>query len=136
VQMTPAQVCFASKATGTVVDVLRDDGKTFYYGKTLEDVRREYPDAEKMTLDAFCTWKAEQQRTPIAWAETTEARFYDMLGCLPPAAYGGGGFLVGEPMDHDAGNGQPRYDAYRQVGERYLVASRPLTRAEFRAECA
>jgi len=57
-----------------------------------------------------------------------------MLEVLPPALWLRGGFLVGEPFDHDAGNGQPRYGAYRRIDGGYMVASRPMTTAEFRAE--
>jgi hypothetical protein len=31
---------------------------------------------------------------------TTESRYWEMLGVLPPAYMDGHGFLVGEPMDH------------------------------------
>ncbi len=45
----------------------------------LADCRAEYPDAEEMTVEAFCQWKAERQRTPVEWLPTTEARFHEML---------------------------------------------------------
>lgn len=128
--------CFASKTTATVIDVLGPDGRTQINGKTLDDVRRDYPDAEEMTLDAFCEWKAARQDSPVTWEETTAERFDDMLGCLPPAMMAGGGFLVGEPWDHHATTGEPRYQAFRQRGGRFEVADRPMTRAEFRAEVA
>jgi hypothetical protein len=130
-----AERCFVSKARGTVIDVLRD-GRTQCFGKTLEQCRGRYPDAEEMTLDDFCAWKASRQRTPITWQETTKGKFNQMLEILPPAAMFGGGFLVGEPMDHDAGNGRPRFEAYRQRGATFQVASRPLTLAEFTREIA
>ena len=127
--------CLASKARETMIDVLHPvTGLTVCYGKTLKDCRKEYPDAEEMSVDEFCSWKAQRQRTPIAWTPTTEERFTEMLEVLPPAAGCRGGFLVGEPYDHDAGNGQPRFQAYRQRGDTFETANRPLTRAEFRSE--
>jgi hypothetical protein len=122
----------------TMIDVLHPiTGRTVCYDKTLEQIRAERPEyagAERMTVEAFCAAKAARQRTPITWDETTEAKFTEMLEVLPPAAMVRGGFLVGEPWDHDAGNGQPRFDAFRQIGDRFEAASRPMTRAEFRAE--
>ena len=133
--MQDCKDCYASKAGGTIIDVLHPiTGLTVCYGKTLAETREEYPDAEKMTVDAFCEWKAEQQHTPIEWNPSTQERYDEMLGCLPPAAWVSGGFLVGEPWDHDAGNGQPRYDGFRQVGEKFYCGSRPMTIAEFRGE--
>lgn len=126
------ELCFASFERGTVIDVVRG-GKGAYGGKTLEECRVEYPDAAEMTLEAFCVWKAERQRTPITWEPTTEERYWEMLEVLPPAAMYRGGFLVGEPADHDAGSGEPRFEAYCQTGNRFTVSSRPITRREFRA---
>jgi len=125
-------IIFASKATGTVVDFVLN-GKTALYGKSLEEVRRDYPDAEEMTLDEWRAWKFPTQRPPITWEETTEERHDEMLGAVPPAAWHRGGFLVGEPWDHDALTGQPRYQAFRQSRGRFEVASRPMTVAEFKA---
>lgn len=135
-KISDCERCFVSKAKSTIIDTLHPiTGLTVCYGKTLEDCRAEYPDAEEMSVTEFCAWKAAQQRTPITWKETTAERFDEMLECLPPAGYGPGpAFLVGEPWDHDAGNGQPRFEAYRQRGELYEVSSRPMTRAEFKAE--
>ena len=129
--------CFASKTTGEIIDTINPEtGLTWCFGKTLSQCREEYPDSEEMTVADFCMWKAEQQRTPITWQPTTEQVFDDMLGCLPPALMLAGGFLVGEPFDHDAGNGQPRFQGFRQCGESFFQSNRPLTRAEFRDEAA
>lgn len=137
VNMSDCTRCYASKARGTMIDTIHPaTGLSWCYSKSLAQVREEYPDAEEMTVDAFSEWKAAQQRTPITWAPTTEERFTEMLEVLPPALWLRNGFLIGEPWDHDAGNGQPRYEAYRQRSGAYLVGSRPMTRAEFRAELA
>ena len=127
--------CFASKAQGTIIDTIRPEtGLSWYSGKSLAQCRQEYPDAEEMSIEDFWEWKAKQQRTPIEWVPTTEDRFTEMLECLPPALGLRGGFLVGEPFDHDAGNGQPRFEGYRQRDELYEMSNRPMTRAEFRYE--
>lgn len=54
-----------------------------------------------------------------------------MLECVPPAVMGGGGFMVGEPYDHDA-SGRPRFHAFRKVGDKYLASDEPMTIREFR----
>ena len=45
-----------------------------------------------------------------------EERYREMMECLPPAAYRRDGFLVGEPQDHDAETGEPRYEAFIRRG--------------------
>lgn len=35
-------------------------------------------------------------------------------------------------MDHHAGTGRPRYDAYIHKNGAYFVSSRPVTKAEFK----
>jgi len=135
VRFSDCQRCIISKSRGTIIDMLRPDtGRTWYCSETLEECRKRYPDAEEMSYDEFVAWKVRQQRTPVTWQETTRERFDEMLNVLPPAAMLGGGFLVGEPYDHDAGSGLPRFSAYRRKCDRYEVASRPMTRAEFRKE--
>lgn len=67
----------------------------------------------------------------ITWAEVTKEKYWEMLEVLPPAVMGGGGFMVGEPFDHSP-EGYPRFEAYRQVGEKYFVASEPMTIRQFR----
>ena len=76
--------CFASKAKQTIIDILRTDGITMCFGSTIDEIRQRYPDDEEMFVDDFCDWMDEQQRTPITWMSTTEDRFNEMLGVLPP----------------------------------------------------
>ena len=71
---------------------------------------------------------------PIEWHETTREKYWEMLEVLPPAAMGGGGFLVGEPWDHHAITGQPRFAGYAEKQGKYWEADRPMTRKEFAAE--
>ena len=116
-----------------------ETGLTHIYRKTLEQVRAEqntwadYSKAERMTIEAFCQSKAAAQETPITWHPTTEEIYNRMLECLPPASWTDKGFLVGEPDDHHAITGQPRYQAFLKRGNDYLKSNRPLTKAEFRA---
>lgn len=135
--MMDCERCFASKTLwgGTVIDVINPlTGRTWIYGHTLEEVRAEHPDAEEMSLDEFGNWKASQQNTAIQWEPTTEDKFNEMLDVLPPAYYSGRGFLVGEPYDHHATTGRPRYQAYKFDGESYWASNRPLTILEFKTE--
>ena len=127
--------CFAVPGADWMIDCINPaTGRTAIYGKTLEDCRQDpdYAGAERMTIDEFCRSKAALQDVPITWTETTEDRFDEMFEVLPPAYYHDSGFLVGEPYDHHAMTGRPRYQAYRRVGTRYEVANRPMTIQEFR----
>lgn len=125
--------CFASRNANNIIDVIHPNtGRTLHFNKTLEDCRKECPDAEKMTLEEFCKIKAERQRTPIKWEPTTKEIYWEMLEVLPPAVWENGGFMVGEAYDHDAGTGEPRFSAYRHRGDTYETSSRPLTIREFR----
>jgi hypothetical protein len=66
------------------------------------------------------------------WIETTEERYDEMLGVLPPEDMTGLGFLVGEPSDHNE-QGRPRYAAFVRIGDRFFESAEPLTIREFRA---
>jgi len=84
---------------------------------------------------------ARAQDTPIKWTRTTKAKYWEMLEVLPPALWIGGAFLVGEPTDHHATSGQPRFQAYWERGtsgrpyeKGYFAASRPMTCAELKKE--
>lgn len=136
--ITDESRCFVSKSSGNIIDfVHQETGKTLYFSRSLETCRETYPDAETMTFGEWCEWKAEQQRTPISWGEeVTRERFMEMLECLPPATgtKGWREFLVGEPYDHDALTGEPRYNGFRRTGAGYFASSRPMTVREFRDE--
>ena len=130
--------CFVCLAQATVIDFIHPETeKTLYFSKSRDDLLETYPDVSEMSLGEFMTWKAAQQRTPIAWnEEIPRDRFISALECLPPAAGTDGwrDFLIGEPYDHDALNGEPRYQGYRRIGKQYFQSSRPITVTEFRAE--
>lgn len=125
--------CFARLDDGHIIDAVDPKtGRGLYGGKTLAETQAERPGAE---LLAMADWQAHRggiQRTPIVWETATEEEYNDMIGVLPPAAYEPGAFLVGEPADHEADSGSPRYQAYRHRGLLFERSNRPLTRAEFR----
>ena len=123
---------FAVPGENHIIDLINADGKSWHSEESLDQIRLRYPRAEIVELDAHCREKATRQDTEITWTPTTKATFWEMLEVVPPALQNGGGFLVGEAMDHHALSGLPRFSAYAEMrGERYLVANRPLTRAEF-----
>ena len=124
---------FARLGDNSIIDVVSPrTGCGQYGGQTLAQVQKEYPGACVMQLAEYCADKAKRQQTPIEWLETTEEKLNDALDALPPAAMAGTWFLLGEPQDHCAATGQPRYDCYRQTGERCEYSSRPITVREFR----
>jgi hypothetical protein len=111
--------------TTGVTDINGDDAAT---------VQAREPGAVLMTWDAFMTAKAARQQTPIVWEVITAEQYDEWLGVLPPIEFCADGFMVSEPCDHCAATGRPRYQGCRQRHGRYEAASRPMTRAEFRAE--
>lgn len=112
-------------------------GKSLHRGLTLEEMRAEYPGAELVEVEAWQKRRAAEQDAPVEWIPTTEQQWWKMLEVLPPIALSGGCFLVGEPVDHHALSGLPRYDGYVRVGSDpyhlYFRSSRPMTVEEFRA---
>lgn len=109
-----------------------ETGRTVIFEREPADVLREYPKAMQMSWDDFLTRKAASQHTAILWTETTAEQYDEMLNVLPPALWTREGFLVGEPWDHDAATGAPRFQAFIAKAGAYYVASRPMTRAEFK----
>lgn len=131
--MTDCETAFAVPGEDSLIDVIRPEtGRSWIQDQTLEQIRERYPGAEVVNIEAFCAAKAARQDTPIQWDETTAEHYWEMLEVLPPACMLAGGFLVGEPCDHHAGNGQPRFQAFRKIGEKHFAASRPMTVREFK----
>lgn len=130
--------CFAVPGARQMIDLVHPrTGLSAINGLSLEQIRARYPEdaaAVKMTIAEWQAARAAVQDAPIQWRPTTEEQFDEMLNVLPPAAWINGGFLVGEPSDHHAQTGAPRFQAYRQRGQIFEASTRPLTRAEFRAE--
>jgi hypothetical protein len=132
--MTTKQKAFAEPNAHNLIDTINPQtGLSTIYGETLEQVKQRYPTAEIVDVDEWCRKKAERQDTKVQWLRTTEKEYYDMLGCVPPACITRDSFLVGEPYDHHAVTGAPRFSAYIHFGDRYLKSNRPLTVKEFKA---
>ncbi len=76
--------------------------------------------------------------TDVTWIETTEERYYDMLGVLPPASQGSmlranaNGFQVGEATDHNE-RGQPTFATFKEESGKFYESSEALTFREFKA---
>jgi len=133
VNFNDCERCFAVPGK-TMIDVINPQtGLSYYYGKDLQKVREEHPDAVEMTVDEYCASKAKAQDTPLEWVETNEEKYMEMLEVLPPAGWQLGIFLVGEPWDHHALTGAPRFACYRQDGKQFRASNRPITRKEFDA---
>lgn len=137
--MKVAEVTQAYAVPGVdhLIDVINPEtGLTWINGETLENVRERYPLAELVDIEQWLAAKGAAQDTPITWSPVSDERAAEMLNVLPPAAYGtGGAFLVGEPVDHHAVSGAPRFEAYTCATGKWEVSSRPLTRAEFHKIC-
>ena len=125
--------CFCVPGVTMIDEVNPHTGRSCVYGRTLDDVQTEYPGAELMTIADYCAKKAAAQDSPIQWDPITEDYWQEMLEVLPPAAYSDIGFLVGEPTDHHAQSGRPRFVAYIRRNGQHLESSRPLTIQEFNA---
>lgn len=69
----------------------------------------------------------------MKFTKTTEEKYWEMLEVLPPEIMTGYGFLVGEPMDHNA-NGYPRFAAFVEypIGT-FFESTGPMTISEFKA---
>jgi hypothetical protein len=70
------------------------------------------------------------------WEPCMESRFWEMLGCVPPAYQSGGAFLMGEPYTHRkcrvTGEIRGAYQGFREhENEGFQETSEPLTRPEF-----
>lgn len=126
-------LCFAERDSSSIIDLCHPLTKRSQcYGETLEAIRTRYPSAEIMPFTEWADAKAASQDSPITWEPTTAEHFEDMMNIIPPAAWHGADFLIGEPCDHHAKTGAPRFQAMRKAGEHYLASSRPITVAEFK----
>jgi hypothetical protein len=130
-EQIPSNQVFAVPGESNIIDVVKD-GKSAIYGEALEQIQARHPGAVLMDYDQWAKEKASRQDTPIEWQPTTKERYWEMLEVLPPAIMLRGGFLVGEPWDHHAINGKPRFQAYIARYGEFFVASRPMTIAEFK----
>src|SRR5262245_46699769 len=114
--------------TRSIIDIVHPaTGRSAVYDQTLDEIRERYPTAEVLDVVTWQARKAAMQDTPLSWLHSTGEQFRNMLEVLPPAYQAGGGFLVGEPDDHHAITGQPRFRGYIMRGGAFYVSSRPMT---------
>lgn len=132
------ETAFAVPGEDSLIDCINPaTGRSCINDETLDQIRLRYPLAEVVNIEAHCAAKAQRQDTPISWEEVTREKYEEMLNVLPPADYNRTftAFLVGEPWDHHATSGRPRYAAFEIRDGRYWESNRPMTRKEFRATC-
>ena len=143
--------CFAVPGDDSIIDCINPiTDRSWINCETLEQIRERYPLAQRISLDYHCKEKAIRQNTPLQWTEVSRERYWEMMEVLPPAAYLPvaetgyfpnitQGFLVGEPWDHCAATGAPRFAAFIKRGHtgiqdsdaKFYEANRPMTRKEF-----
>lgn len=129
--------CFAVPGESNIIDCVHPEtGLSVCYKQTLEQVQERHPGAQLFSLDDWCAARAASQDGPITWSETTAEAVQEMLNVLPPAISGCGGFLVGEPWDHHAVTGRPRFQGLATRFGKYYASNRPMTVQEYRAESA
>jgi hypothetical protein len=129
--MKTTQLVFAVPGQHTIIDTVRPDGRSAIYNETLDEVRARYPGAVLISVADWQAARTAEQDEPVKWEPIEEDRYWYFLEALPPACLTRLGFLVGEPIDHHAGTGAPRYQACIAKGGQYFASSRPMTRAEF-----
>jgi hypothetical protein len=79
--------------------------------------------------DLFDALRANYAEGRQVWVQTTARQYADQLGVVPPVRQLGGGFLRGEPYDHDA-TGAEVYAAFVRKAGKYAACY--MTAAEFR----
>jgi len=70
------------------------------------------------------------------WKTTTEEKFWEMLGVLPPEYQKGGAFLMGEPYSNRrctiSGNYSDTFQGFREFSTAiFEETSEPVTKLEF-----
>lgn len=129
-----AEQAFAVPGESSIIDVIHPTtGKSWIAGETLEEIRLRYPSAEVVNINDWQLQKAMRQDSPVLWNEITDGKYWEWLECLPPAIMFPNAFMVGEPSDHHALTGKPRYQACVHVGDKYYASDRPMMVKEFTA---
>ncbi len=81
---------YYSAEKNVVIDLINPDtGRTYYGGKTADEVRAEYPDAELLTLNEAGKRHEAPFREPVS--EITEEKFWYWLEVLFPEDWQHGG---------------------------------------------
>jgi len=124
--------CFADINDSCIDDLVNMETKTGVYSKkSISELQKENPKAKVMKISEWSQIRHDRQNTPVQWLESTEEDYDYALGCLPPIAYNGSGFLVGEPYDHDPLTGSPRFRAHIMQNDKFFKSDRPITIEEF-----
>ena len=113
-----------------LVDAVKD-GQTIYGRKPVDKVLAENPSYKLVEYDEYVAAASAEQDQPIVWSPLSEEDYYKKMDCLPPAVTRSYGFLLGEPQDHYAATGKPRFAAFLKLGHRFCRSSRPLRVEEF-----
>jgi hypothetical protein len=89
--------------------------------------------------ETMTTTENHPQQTAVAtkWIESTEADYWQALGCLPPAARNGLGFLLGEPSTlrdcRVTGHLHNTFHAFAERDGCFFKSAEPITIPEWRA---
>lgn len=67
----------------------------------------------------------------MLFKKVTQDKYWDMLGCVPPACQTGYGFLVGEAMNHNS-QGMPRFTAFVENNTGFYESVGPMTVLQFK----
>jgi hypothetical protein len=132
IQPSDSTECFAVPNSESIIDMIDPRTKLSWINKeTLEQIQKRYPDAVITTIGEHLEQKAKSQDTPVGWIEVTEEHWIEMLEILPPMMYDGNSFLVGEPTDHHAETGFPRYSCLTIKNDKHYQSDRPMTIREY-----
>ena len=124
--------CFANINDHCIDDLINMETKTGVYSKkSIPELQKDNPTAKVMKISEWSQIRHNRQNTPVQWVASTAANYDYALGCLPPIAYNGSGFLIGEPYDHDALTGKPRFTAHIMRGDKFFKSDRPMTIERF-----
>jgi hypothetical protein len=131
------QQCYYVPGSTSIIDTVTEDGLTFHFRNTLEEVLERFPGAELWEVEkAF----AEVQRLTYEYyisapVEITEDRFHEMLNVLPPVKWrqehGSESFMISERLTMDIRS------IYCRVGDRYfeMADRQSLTHQEICDRC-
>jgi hypothetical protein len=133
--MNPADIthAFAEPGSSHIIDGINPTTqRSMIAGETLDELRLRYPAAERINLQEWMDAKAARQDAPVTWDPITQEQYDEWMNCLPPAHWQPGAFMVGEPSDHHAGTGLPRFQACIARNNAHYASSRPMTLPEFK----
>ena len=101
------------------------------YGDACTWVRQTIPGETSTVTSGIAYDLYFSQVRPAIWKRVTEERYDDMLNVLPPLAWVGHGFLVGEAWDQDS-NGTPRFTALLRRPDGFFESLYPLSVSDWR----